>query len=67
MQLHTAVPLQVNELRLMAEARPALEVLLRPEALSGSLTAGAALGEAELFALISEALAQPSGNQLKAP
>ena len=64
-QLRTAVPLQVNEVRLMAEARPALEALLRPEALSGSLAAGAALGEAELFALISEALAQPSGNQLE--
>jgi hypothetical protein len=64
-QLRTAVPLQVNEVRLMAEARLALEALLRPEALSGSLAAGAALGEAELFALISEALAQPSGIQLK--
>ena len=62
-RLRTAVPLQVNELRLMAEARPALEALLRPEALSGSLAAGAALGESELFALISEALAQPSGNR----
>jgi tetratricopeptide (TPR) repeat protein len=60
-QLRTAVPLQVNERRLIAEARPAIEGEQRPEALSAGLAAGAALGEAELFGLISEALAQPMG------
>jgi predicted ATPase len=62
-QVRTAVPLQVNEQRLMAEARPAIERALHAEALARSLAAGAALGEAELFALIAEALAQPAGNR----
>jgi predicted ATPase len=66
-QLRTAVPRQVNELRLIAEARPALEALLRPEVLSERLAVGAALGEGELFTLISEALAEPLGNHLKSP
>ena len=55
-------PLQENELRLIAEARPALEALLAPDAFAANLAAGAALGQTELFALISEALAQPDDN-----
>ena len=62
-QLRTAVPLQVNERRLIAEARPAIEGELNAEALSSSLAAGAALGETELLALISEALAETLGTR----
>ena len=60
-QIRAAVPLQVNEQRLIAEARTALEGKLQPDAFASKLAAGAALGEGELFALISEALAHPSG------
>jgi hypothetical protein len=53
-----ATPLQENERRLLAEARPGLEALLPPEAFASGLAAGAALDMAGLFALIAEALAQ---------
>jgi predicted ATPase len=61
-QIRAAVPLQVNERRLIAEARAGLEVKLHPNVFASKLAIGAALGEGELFALISEALAQPLGN-----
>jgi predicted ATPase/class 3 adenylate cyclase len=55
-------PLQPNEERLIAEARAALEARLPPDAFASGLAAGASLGEGEMLALISEALAQPSAN-----
>ena len=54
--------LQDNERRLIAEVRAAVETKLHPHALARSLAAGAALGEGELLALVSEALAQPLAN-----
>jgi hypothetical protein len=53
-----ATPLQENERRLLAEARPALEALLPPEAFASALAAGAILDIAGVFALIADALAQ---------
>jgi predicted ATPase/DNA-binding winged helix-turn-helix (wHTH) protein len=61
------VPLQENERRLMAQLRPALEAQVQPEAFARGLTAGAALGEAELLALITEALMPPPGSRRGAP
>jgi tetratricopeptide (TPR) repeat protein len=55
-------PLQENERRLIAEARPALEARCAPDAFTGALAAGAMLDMTGLFALISEALAQRDGN-----
>ncbi len=60
-QIRDEAPLQECERRLIAEARAAL-AQLQPGALARGLAAGAALGERELLALISEALAQPLGN-----
>jgi predicted ATPase/DNA-binding winged helix-turn-helix (wHTH) protein len=51
-------PRQPNEERLIAQARADLEATMGAEAFAGSRAAGARLGEAELVALISEALAQ---------
>jgi predicted ATPase/DNA-binding winged helix-turn-helix (wHTH) protein len=56
------VPLQENERRLMARLRPALEAQVQPEAFAKALAAGAALGEAELLALITEALMPTLGS-----
>jgi predicted ATPase/DNA-binding winged helix-turn-helix (wHTH) protein len=53
------MPLQENERRLMAELRAALHAQLQPEAFARGLAAGAALGEAELLALIAKALMPP--------
>ena len=61
-QIRAAVPLQVNEHRLIAEARAALEAQLHPDAFANKLATGAALEQVALFALISEALAQPLAN-----
>jgi len=61
------VPLQENERRLMAQLRPALEAQVQPDAFARGLTAGAALGEAELLALITEALMSPPGSRQGAP
>jgi tetratricopeptide (TPR) repeat protein len=58
--LRTGVPRQPNEQRLTAAARAGLETTLGTGAFASSLAAGAALGEGEQFALISEALAQPA-------
>jgi predicted ATPase/DNA-binding winged helix-turn-helix (wHTH) protein len=55
-------PLQANERRLIAEARPALEARLPPDAFARGLAAGAVLDTAGLFALIAEALAQRDEN-----
>ena len=52
-------PHQENERRLIAEARAAFEAGQPPLALANGLAAGATLGEGEIFALISAALAQP--------
>ena len=52
------VPRQPNEERLIAQARADLEARMGADAFAGCLAAGARLSEAELFALISEALAQ---------
>jgi tetratricopeptide (TPR) repeat protein len=57
-----AEPPQVNERRLIAEARAAVQAQLPPEVFAGCLAAGAALAEGELLALITESLAQPSAN-----
>ena len=54
-------PRQPNEERLIAQARADLEAKMGAEAFAGSHAAGARLGEAELVALISEALAQAPG------
>ena len=51
-----SVTLQPNEERLITQARAALERQLSPEAFAQGLAAGAALREAEMFALISAAL-----------
>ena len=51
-------PFPENERRLLAEARPALEALLLPEAFASRLAAGAVLDQAGLFALVAEALAK---------
>jgi predicted ATPase/DNA-binding winged helix-turn-helix (wHTH) protein len=55
-------PLQPNERRLITEARAALEGHSPPDMRARALAAGAALGTAQLLALISEALAQPCRN-----
>jgi len=55
-------PLQDNEQRLTDCVRAELASELRPEALAAALAAGASLGDDELFALVSEALAQPHGS-----
>jgi len=52
------LPLQENELRLMTEARAALEERLHADELSRGLAAGEALSEAELVRLINESLAR---------
>ncbi len=57
------VPLQHNEKRLIAEVRAALEAQPHPHALAPDLATGAALGEGELLALISEALAKSRANR----
>jgi tetratricopeptide (TPR) repeat protein len=56
------VPLQENELRLMTEARAALEARIHPDELTRGLVAGASLRERALLELISESLAQPFAN-----
>jgi predicted ATPase len=57
-----ATPLQENERRLLAEARPGLEAVLPPEAFANALAAGAILDMAGVFALIADALAQGDEN-----
>jgi len=54
-------PRQLNEERLIARARADLEEAIGAAAFAASLAAGARRGEAELVALISEALAQAPG------
>ena len=51
-------PRQPNERRLVAQARPELEAALSHAAFASNLAAGATLGEGELHAVISDALAQ---------
>jgi len=51
-------PRQLNEARLIAQARPALEAALGPEAFASKHAAGAALDEGAIAAIISEALAR---------
>ena len=57
----TGVPFQVNEARLIAQARTALEAQLSPGALATAHAAGAALSKAEVLALISAAIENASG------
>jgi predicted ATPase/DNA-binding winged helix-turn-helix (wHTH) protein len=54
----TGSPLQLNEQRLMTAARAGLEKSMVAAAMANQLAAGAALGEAQLPQLLSEALAQ---------
>jgi hypothetical protein len=53
-----------NDQRLIAEVRSALAAQLPPNTFESGLAAGAGLGEGEMLALISEALAQPRGAHL---
>jgi predicted ATPase/DNA-binding winged helix-turn-helix (wHTH) protein len=55
-RVRAEVPLQENERRLTAELRAAQKAQRPPEALARDLAAGGALGEAQLLALIAEAL-----------
>ena len=54
-------PVQSNEQRLIAHVRAELASALRPEALAAAMAEGASLGDDELFALVSEALAPLQG------
>jgi tetratricopeptide (TPR) repeat protein len=62
-QLRAGTSLQPNERRLIAEARAALAAELSPQALASALAAGAALDDAQIDALITEALARAGGGQ----
>jgi len=57
-RLRSGRPRQPNEARLIAQARPALEAALGPEAFASKFAAGAALDEGAIAAIISEALAR---------
>jgi len=58
--VRSGAPREPNEERLIAQARADLEARMGADAFAGCLAAGARLSEAELFALISDALAQPA-------
>jgi tetratricopeptide (TPR) repeat protein len=61
-EIRADAPRYQVEQRLLDEARAALKADQRPESFASRLAAGAALSEGELFALISENLAQSRGN-----
>jgi hypothetical protein len=57
----TGVPIQINEARLIAQARAALEARLPSGSFATAHAAGAALSKAEVLALISAAIENASG------
>jgi hypothetical protein len=59
--VRSGAPRESNEERLIAQARADLEARMGADAFAGCLAAGTRLREAELYALISDALAQPTG------
>jgi predicted ATPase len=55
-RVRSGLPMQKNEQRLIAAARPALEAQLPPDAFARHFAAGAALSKAEVVALIARAI-----------